>query len=735
MGSYNWFLFIICGIFILSSVIVILKKGFWVGLTSACATILACCFAIRYDVFVGNRLKIIEYYDTFISLLITMVAGSAIFGILATQGINIPSFFGDGSKKKKGKSPDLFADLALIVSLIVLSVVAVGFTGKIAMKGNQEEVKVIGEMSEDAKAKEGSSLALAVKNFDLKLQTLSDSSKRWFSIPLQISLVLILYLWGQTGAWVALDSNKNKNIHKPVVWKLIFIFLYPIGLFAGILLPIFIVDALIAPILYFVPALIYAHLRNKNLPYDEQVLTKEHLGKLLSSVLKSKKKKSKKDAVVQYSTIDLAGYGKEVPKEKIKERTEAARNLPGYRAACDLVNHALMRRAEYFQLDNNGGQTSLKYQIDGVWNPVTELYKRSLTDQDYQMLLAVFKSLIGGNPEVNNARQAGQFYIEYDKVKGKKRKMAARILIQPKGTFEEIHVQFERLAVRFGSFEKMRVLPHRANQIKELLKNTRGLIVFAAPPGQGLRNLTDVSLYEMDRFTRDTSAVEDIRHPYMTIENIVMTTYDSAQKETPDSKLTDVFFKEPKVLVLRDMVNKETFTHCCQEIQNERLIITTLRAKNSSQAIMTLLKSGIDPKLLADSLTAVITQRLVRSLCATCKEEIPATEEMCRRLGIPPGRVKSFYRRRLHEQPEPGKKDTYVPCKDCMEIGYKGRLGIYDIIVINDEIRQIMMTNPSEAAIQRAAMKAGGGSFTPDGIRLIAEGMTTYEELARVLKE
>ena len=329
---------------------------------------------------------------------------------------------------------------------------------------------------------------------------------------------------------------------------------------------------------------------------------------------------------------------------------------------------------------------------------------------------------------------AGQFFIEYDKRGGKKKKMAAKLLVQTKGSGESAFIQFERLAIRFGSYEKMRVGAKRAEQLKSLLVQPKGLIVFAAPPGQGLRTFTEVSLCETDRFTRDAATVEDVRHPYLPIENLPLTTYDSSKGETPMTVLPGVFFKEPKLLLIRDIVNKETLRLCCDEIQNERMIITTLRAKTSAQALMLLLRIGVDPKVLADSLTAVVTQRLIRTLCPECKEEIPATEEMCRRVGIPPGRVKSFYRRRVHVPPETG-RDLYVPCKYCMETGYHGLAGLYDVIVVNDLIRQIMTTKPSEEAFQRAAMKTGGGTFLSDGVRMLAEGMTSFDELSRVLKQ
>ena len=198
--------------------------------------------------------------------------------------------------------------------------------------------------------------------------------------------------------------------------------------------------------------------------------------------------------------------------------------------------------------------------------------------------------------------------------------------------------------------------------------------------------------------------------------------------------MPDVFFREPKVVLLRDLGGPETLKLCCEEVDNDRVIITTFRGKDSVDTLMRLIATGVDHKLLAKTLTGIVTQKLVRLLCETCKEEIPANAQVLQRLGLKPGSVEALYRKRVHPEPEPGKRDNYVPCKVCQEIGYLGRTAIFDFLEITPELREIIANDPTEAAIRQAVLKSGQRGYLVDGARLVADGLTSFEEFARCMK-
>ncbi|MBQ2557111.1 MAG: hypothetical protein II561_11225, partial [Thermoguttaceae bacterium] len=162
----------------------------------------------------------------------------------------------------------------------------------------------------------------------------------------------------------------------------------------------------------------------------------------------------------------------------------------------------------------------------------------------------------------------------------------------------------------------------------------------------------------------------------------------------------------------------------------------TFRGADSVDAIIGLLKFGVDPKELADALTSVIAQKLVRKLCDTCKEDIKPDPRVLQQLGLDP-KTDKIYRKRVHEPVEPGERDYYEPCEDCRDIGYKGRVAIFDVLEITDDMRQIIAADvdldKKNKALRQAAFKSGQRGYLVDGARLVKNGVTSYEELIRVL--
>ena len=277
--------------------------------------------------------------------------------------------------------------------------------------------------------------------------------------------------------------------------------------------------------------------------------------------------------------IDLSAYGKTFPKDVLNQWTEAARSLPGYTPFGTIVNNALLRRATMVEFTYNSEQNILKYFIDGIWHPVTDVFRRPLSPKlrENSAPLCVRssgtilrwkprskKEQTGKNPKIQiPPKVMGQFFIEYDKRGGKKRKMGARLVVQTKGSGESAMISFERLTVRFGSYEKMRVGAKRAEQMKSLLGQPKGLIVFAAPPGQGLRTFTDVSFCETDRFTD----VVTVRIFATTCQS--KPSFDHLRLRPEMFLFFRGLFKEPTPHD-SGYRQQKTLQLCCDEIQNER---------------------------------------------------------------------------------------------------------------------------------------------------------------------
>jgi len=165
----------------------------------------------------------------------------------------------------------------------------------------------------------------------------------------------------------------------------------------------------------------------------------------------------------------------------------------------------------------------------------------------------------------------------------------------------------------------------------------------------------------------------------------------------------------------------------CDQVDNEnRMVVTSARAKGVAESLLTMLQLKIPPARFATSVTAAVNARLLRKLCPKCKEGYAPTAQVLEQLGIPAGRVEAFYR--PPQQPE-------EVCTECQGIGYFGRTGIFEFLIVDEGVRQALTTTPQLAPLRLAARKAGMRTLQEEGIVLVAKGITSLQELMRVLKE
>lgn len=306
-------------------------------------------------------------------------------------------------------------------------------------------------------------------------------------------------------------------------------------------------------------------------------------------------------------------------------------------------------------------------------------------------------------------------------------KANATMLSQGVPTGERVVVQIEIVKPRFGSLDELGMRPKMQEQLKQLIGSEKGMFLFSSMPTGGLRTTTAVTLSSLDRLIREFVAVEDEGNRYDSIENVPATTYKASGGETPATVLPILFHKEPQVIVIRDLVNAETVKLLCQDIPRGRFVLSTIRAKDAAEAIYRVAAMGIPLGQLAPHMLGVLSQRLVRRLCEHCREAYVPSPDVLAQLGIPAGRVQTFYR------PPQQAADADV-CPNCGGTGYFGRTAVFELLVLNDALRQVLTSGAKLDAFRQAARKAGMRNLQEEGLLLVAKGVTALPELARVLK-
>lgn len=537
-------------------------------------------------------------------------------------------------------------------------------------------------------------------------------------IKMLASFALFL-LWVATTDWVSTDCQDLELDYKrwnPIVFGAFF------GAFVLLwIVPTFWVGFPLLVIAYVAPLTAYILHRNSKVDNNERVLTPEHLRFWFATKLNALGAKidvEKRDPHESGPPVKVFARGGDERTDNV--RLLQARQSPGLRTAREILADALAGRASAIMLDYTQEAVAVRTMVDGVWIP-WEPRSREQGDPAAESL----KWLCGLNPQDRQRRQQGLFAAEYNA-----QRYAATFVSQGTATGERILIQFEEKGVHFKTLDEIGMKPKMQEQLRGLLELEQGFLLLSAMPANGLRNTTDVVLHACDRFTREFAALEEEAHRYPEVENIPVTIYKAAEKPSPADVLPKFFRGEPNVAVVRDLVDGRTVEIMCKEIAVKRLMISTVRAKDCVEALLRVLALGVPPSLFAQSVTAVLNQRLIRKLCESCKEAYTPTPQILQQLGIPGGRVQAFYR-----PPQPNPEEPKEPCKVCNGIGYFGRTAVFELMVVGEAIRHVLATNPKAELLRQAARKDGMKSLQEEGVLLVARGVTSLPELMRVLKQ
>ncbi|MGQ9821218.1 MAG: GspE/PulE family protein [Thermogutta sp.] len=536
----------------------------------------------------------------------------------------------------------------------------------------------------------------------------------YFSLLKLTAFIALYLLWVKIGDWVNQDVQRLHLDAK--LWNPLVFFVFAVGFGIGFLLiPIFPVAVLLGILAVFVPFVVYVVHRNGKVDREDRVFTPLHIRKVIGRL--SGKKVVELGPDDRPPPIRFQALG---PSEQVRNlRMIPARQHPGYQAARELTAGAVERRAEAAMFDIQAGGAACQYEIDGVW-----MNGSPLPLQQILPAVEALKILCGLNPQDHVNRQEGRFEFKYADVP-----LSAVFMSQGASGGEKVLLRIQEKQTRFRKLEDLNMRPKLQEQLAKLLNEHRGMIVLSAPPGHGLRTTVTCALTSADRFSREWISIQEENAVYQPVENVHPHTYKAAERALLPDMLDKWFHLEPNVVVFRDIPDGEVLELTAREVENDRLIITTVRAKDCCEALLRLAALQPRSQTFPKAVIGVLNQRVLRRLCDACKQPYPPPPELLQRLGIPPGRVQALYRPGAPTQERP------EPCPQCQGLGYLGRAAFYELLQVNDTVRKVLAGKPDYATLRKAAKAAGMVSLQEEGVLLVAQGVTTLEELQRVLQK
>jgi len=254
-------------------------------------------------------------------------------------------------------------------------------------------------------------------------------------------------------------------------------------------------------------------------------------------------------------------------------------------------------------------------------------------------------------------------------------------------------------------------------RIRQLMRLPHGIILVTGPTGCGKTTTLYSILREMNTIDRKIITTEDpVEYD---IEGIMQVQVNEEIGVTFAACLRSILRQDPDVILIGEIRDKVTGDMAVQASLTGHVVFSTVHTNDAPVAITRLVDLGVEPFLLAATLEAVVAQRLVRKICNDCRVTYEASDEALMELDLRPEQVK-------------GKKFAYGKgCESCHYTGYKGRVGIFEIMRVTDRIRELMMDNVPTSQLRDAALEAGMRTLRESGLLAIFDGVTTIEEVVR----
>jgi len=391
--------------------------------------------------------------------------------------------------------------------------------------------------------------------------------------------------------------------------------------------------------------------------------------------------------------------------------TEAAEGASIIRFVNQVLTEAIGLRATDVHIEPFENTLRVRYRIDGV------LQEASVASEVKQFQAAIVSRLkILSKLDIAEKRVPQDGRI---KIRIADHEIDVRVSVIPMLYGEAVVLRLlDRSSILLG-MDKLGMSERDLDLTKMILERPHGIILVTGPTGSGKTTSLYAALSQINDVQRKIITIEDpIEYQLHGINQIQISRKAGL---TFASGLRSILRHDPDVVLIGEIRDAETAEIAIQASLTGHLVFSTLHTNDAPTALTRLVDMGIEPYLVASSLEAVAAQRLVRVICPHCKERLTTSEATA---------LRQRFGKKLPDVLYKGKG-----CKNCQETGYHGRIGIFEMMLVTDDIRSLIIENASARDLRRVAAKQGTTSLREDGFRHVFEGRTTVEEVLRVTKD
>jgi type IV pilus assembly protein PilB len=395
------------------------------------------------------------------------------------------------------------------------------------------------------------------------------------------------------------------------------------------------------------------------------------------------------------------------PFPKFKPQTQEVQSLevdsaPIVRLVNSMIEHAVSEGASDIHIEPLESEVRVRFRVDG------RLHSSQTLPKDAQSAVVTrIKILAGLDIAEKRVPQDGRCDFKVrDKV------MNLRVSVLPTVHGEKVVMRVLDKTNFLIPKEKLGFTKKNLEKFDQLLMNPHGIILITGPTGSGKSTTLYTMLSELNKVSDNIMTVEDPVE-YM-IDGLNQVQVNTKAGLTFAGALRAFLRQDPDIIMLGEIRDAETVDVAIRAAITGHLVLSTLHTNDAVSSISRLMDMGVPPYMIAVSLMGVISQRLVRRLCPHCSQSYTPAEHELKYLGLPNGNYRF---------------KKAVGCSFCNNTGYKGRIAVHEILMIDRELRDLISRNVSNAEVEKKAMQEGMTTLRQECVRLVREGITSFDEV------
>jgi len=460
-------------------------------------------------------------------------------------------------------------------------------------------------------------------------------------------------------------------------------------------------------------------LEEKNYIIEQYIVSKESLEHAWDRYSEVKRASATQAGVLDILPDDISALTKQIHSlgdiSALVKKTISDPNTHTSRVLEVLVAGALSIEASDIHIEPEESDVRLRYRLDGVLQDIT-----SFDYETYRLLESRIKLISGLKLNVKNIAQDGRFSIKIGN-----EDIEIRTSVLPGAYGESLVMRVLNPKTILVEFENLGMDEYLREILSGELSKPNGMILTTGPTGSGKTTTLYAFLKKIYSPEIKIVTIEDPIEYH--IKGITQTQVNKDVSYTFAKGLRSTLRQDPDVIMVGEIRDAETAETAVNAALTGHLVFSTLHTNNAAGTIPRLIDLGVDPKVLSSALNIFLAQRLIRKLCESCKiRENPSQKE----ISVIESVLKTIPRDNL-----PTLKSVYRAgkCTECNNTGYKGRIGLFEGIIMDSEIDKAAVSNPNEREIKKAAEPQKILDMKQEGIIKVLAGITSLEELGRVV--